>query len=101
MTAAACQRVFPQRLKRSGMAWTIAGGQIILDLRVIRLSRVWEKGHQRYLTSKPMPVAQLNTPKGAQYGKKAAEAFGSGAITPLQITPRTAIVTGVIAFSYV
>jgi len=28
--------VFTQRLKRSGMSWTIAGGQVILDLRVIR-----------------------------------------------------------------
>jgi len=24
------------------MSWTIEGGQVILDLRVIKLSRVWE-----------------------------------------------------------
>ena len=72
ITEAGCKIVFTQRLKRSGMSWTIAGGQVILDLRVIRWSRVWEKVHQKYLASKPMPVAQVNTPKGAQYGKKAA-----------------------------
>jgi hypothetical protein len=72
ITEAGCKIVFTQRLKRSGRSWTIAGGQVILDLRVIRWSRVWEKVHQKYLASKPMPVAQVNTPKGAQYGKKAA-----------------------------
>jgi hypothetical protein len=35
ITEAACKIVFTQRLKRSGMSWTIAGGQVILDLRVI------------------------------------------------------------------
>src|SRR5918912_3597993 len=31
ITEAACKTVFTQRLKRSGMSWTIAGGQVILD----------------------------------------------------------------------
>ena len=35
ITEAACKIVFTQRLKRSGMSWTIAGGQAILGLRVI------------------------------------------------------------------
>jgi hypothetical protein len=72
ITEAGCKIVFTQRLKRSGMSWTIEGGQIILDLRVIRLSGVWAKVHQRHLASKPVPVAQVKTAKGAQYGKKAA-----------------------------
>lgn len=72
ITEAGCKIVFTQRLKRSGMSWTITGGQMILDLRVIRLSRVWEQVHQRHLASKPMPVAQVNTPKSPQDGKKAA-----------------------------
>ena len=42
ITEAACKTVFTQRLKRSGMSWTIAGGQVILDLRVLWLSGVWE-----------------------------------------------------------
>jgi hypothetical protein len=72
ITEAGCKIVFTQRLKRSGLSWTIAGGQMILDLRVIRLSRVWDAVHQRHLAPKPMPVAQVNIARGAQYGKKAA-----------------------------
>jgi len=67
LTEAACKIVFTQRLKRSGMSWTIQGGQTILDLRVIKLSRVWEAVHQRYLASKPIPIVQLETPKVAQH----------------------------------
>ena len=48
ITEAACKVVFTQRLKRSGTSWTIAGGQVSLDLRVIRLSGVWDAVHQRY-----------------------------------------------------
>jgi len=66
ITEAACKVVFTQRLKCSGMAWTRDGGQVILDLRVIRLSGVWEDVHQRYLVSKPMPVTQGDRAKGAQ-----------------------------------
>jgi hypothetical protein len=72
ITEAACKIVFTQRLKRSGMSWTIEGGQVILDLRVIKLSRVWQEVHQRYLASKPMPVVQLGTAKGPQNGQLAA-----------------------------
>jgi hypothetical protein len=72
MTEAACQMVFTPRLKRSGMSWTIEGGQVILDLRVIWLSRVWDEVHQRYLASKPIPVAQGAMGKGAQHGQQAA-----------------------------
>src|SRR3989442_14580317 len=72
VTEAACKIVFTQRLKRSGMSWTIEGGQVILDLRVIKLSRVWQEVHQRYLASKPMPVVQLGTAKGPQNGQLAA-----------------------------
>jgi hypothetical protein len=72
ITEAACQIVFTQRLKRSGMSWTIEGGQVILDLRVIWLSRVWDEVHPRYLASKPIPVAQGAMGKGAQHGQQAA-----------------------------
>jgi len=34
-TEVACKIVFTQRLKRSGMSWTISGGQGILELCVI------------------------------------------------------------------
>jgi hypothetical protein len=72
ITEAACKLVFTQRLKRSGMSWTIEGGQVILDLRVIKLSRVWGKVHQRYLASKAMPSVPLETAKGLQNGQLAA-----------------------------
>jgi hypothetical protein len=72
ITEAACKVVFTQRLKRSGMSWTIAGGQVILDLRVIRLSGVWDAVHQRYLASKPLPVACGDTGKVAQHRPLAA-----------------------------
>jgi hypothetical protein len=63
ITAAAGTVVFTQRRKRSGMSWTIAGGQVILDLRVLRLRGVWHEVHQRYLASKPLPVACGDTGK--------------------------------------
>jgi hypothetical protein len=72
ITEAACKIVFTQRLKRSGMSWTMAGGQVILDLRVIRLSRVWDAVHQRYLASKPLPVTCVDTAKAAQQQPLAA-----------------------------
>jgi hypothetical protein len=61
-----------QRLKRSGMSWTISGGQVILDLRVIWLSGVWHEVHLRYVASKPMPVTQVERGEGAQHGQQAA-----------------------------
>ena len=72
ITEAACKIVFTQRLKRSGMSWTIAGGQVILDLRVIRLSGVWHAVHQRYLASKPLPVTSVDTANAAQQQPLAA-----------------------------
>lgn len=72
VTEAACKIVFTQRLKRSGMSWTREGGQVILDLRVIWLSGVWDDVHQRYLASKPMPVARVDMDKGVQREQQAA-----------------------------
>ncbi len=49
---AACKTVVGQRLKRSGMRWSIDGGQSILNLRVLVLSRRWEafwKCHEEVL----------------------------------------------------
>jgi hypothetical protein len=43
VTEAACKTVFAERLKRSGMTWGIEGGQVIVDLRVLVLSGVWER----------------------------------------------------------
>lgn len=72
ITEAACKIVFTQRLKRSGMSWTIEGGQTILNLRVVWLSGVWDAVYQRYLAAKPMPVAPAELAKGARCEKEAA-----------------------------
>jgi hypothetical protein len=56
VTEAACKTVFTERLKRSGMTWKCEGGQVILDLRVLVLSKVWHEAHSAYLHSKPQPM---------------------------------------------
>src|SRR5918911_586464 len=72
ITEAACKTVFTQRLRRSGMSWTIAGGQVILDLRVIWLSGIWEHVHQQYLASQPMPMTQEERANVGQPRQQAA-----------------------------
>jgi len=49
VTEAACKTVFTQRLKQSGMRWQVAGGQVVVDLRVLRLSGVWGDAFRGYL----------------------------------------------------
>lgn len=42
VTEAACKTVFTQRLKLSGMRWKHEGARMVLTLRVILLSGIWE-----------------------------------------------------------
>jgi hypothetical protein len=72
VTEAACKTVFSQRLKRSGMAWSEAGGQRIVDLRVIHLSGVWPQVHQSYLQSKMLPDEPAREGKAKRKPEKAA-----------------------------
>lgn len=51
ITEAACKTVFTQRLKLSGMRWSNAGAQVILNLRVILLSGVWHDVYRALVTS--------------------------------------------------
>jgi hypothetical protein len=53
VTEAACKTVFTQRLKRSGMRWHKQGAQVIVDLRVLWLSGVWDDVVQRDLQTRP------------------------------------------------
>ena len=53
VTEAACKTVFTQRFKESGMSWKNESGQIILDLRIIRLSGLWAEVHHAYLKNLP------------------------------------------------
>jgi hypothetical protein len=56
VTEAACKTVFAERLKRSGMTWGIVSGQIIVDLRVLVLSQVWDAAYAAYLKTRPLPA---------------------------------------------
>jgi hypothetical protein len=77
VTEAACKTVFTQRFKRSGMRWGRESGQVILDLRVVSLSGIWEEAFARDLAARIVPE-----PKGAPV---AAAPRGS------RQAPRTAI----------
>jgi hypothetical protein len=72
VTEAACKTVFSQRLRRSGMAWSVEGGQRIVDLRVIDLSGVWPEVHQSYLQSKRLPEERTQEGSGKRSPRKAA-----------------------------
>jgi hypothetical protein len=71
VTEAACKTVFTQRLKQSGMTWTVEGGQWIVELRVIHLSGVWNEVYQSYLGSKD--TLEMRT-QGATAKGKASKA---------------------------
>jgi hypothetical protein len=55
VTEAACKTVFTQRFKRSGMRWHHESGQVILDLRVIYLSGIWEGAFAADLAARALP----------------------------------------------
>jgi hypothetical protein len=56
VTEAACKTVFTQRLKQSGMRWERSGGQVVVTLRVVLLSAVWEKAVAQWLGSQQFPM---------------------------------------------
>jgi hypothetical protein len=49
VTEAGCKVVVTQRLKRSGMLWGKSGGQVVLNLRCLFLSRVWQRAWAAHL----------------------------------------------------
>jgi hypothetical protein len=67
VTEAACKTLFTQRLKLSGMSWGKEGAQVILNLRVMLLSGIWDEAYQEMLkaqllnqprTQSQLPVAE-------------------------------------------
>lgn len=66
VTEAACKTVFAQRLKRSGMTWSVAGGQVIVDLRVLVLSQVWDKAYAAFLHTLHLPKEVSYRPRETQ-----------------------------------
>ncbi len=71
ITEAACKTVFTQRLKLSGMRWTRAGAQVILNLRVVLLSGIWDEVYQALVESynevqpQTLPLSNSQRPKKA------------------------------------
>jgi len=65
VTEAACKTVFTQRLKLSGMRWSRDGAEVILNLRVTRLSGVWDSVYQdlviSYHDTPPRTLATSNS----------------------------------------
>ena len=64
---AACKTIYTQRLKLSGMRWSKDGAQVILNLRVVLLSGVWEEAYRQTLTSyittsTPLPACKQEIP---------------------------------------
>jgi hypothetical protein len=57
VTEAGCKVVASQRLKQSGMKWGKEGGQVVLKLRVIWLSGLWEKAWDAHLRQASKSVA--------------------------------------------
>lgn len=72
VTEAACKTIFTQRLKLSGMRWTKAGAQTILDLRVILLSGVWDQAYAQQLATPPSNAIRVYEPSAEQQLKNAA-----------------------------
>jgi len=72
VTEACCKTVFTQRLKQSGMSWGIEGGQMVVDLRVVKLSGIWERVREEYLRSKTVESMRTQTEVPKQPVRKAA-----------------------------
>jgi hypothetical protein len=54
VTEAGCKIVFTQRFKESGMKWSLAGGAVILRLRLAKLSGVYEEAYEQFLQNLPL-----------------------------------------------
>ena len=72
VTEAACKTVFTQRLKLSGMRWSRAGAQVILNLRVTLLSGVWDSVYQALVTSYNESTPRSLAPSHANRERQAA-----------------------------
>jgi hypothetical protein len=59
ITEAACKTLFTQRFKQSGMKWSLEGGQVVVNLRVIWLSQLWSEVFDAYLLE--LPQSQWGT----------------------------------------
>jgi hypothetical protein len=72
VTEAACKTVFTQRLKQSGMRWDRSGGQVVVTLRVVLLSGVWEKAVAGWLNSQQFPMLGVKQETPVESSKNVA-----------------------------
>lgn len=72
VTEAGCKIVFTQRLKQSGMRWEVSSGQVVVTLRVILLSKVWDKAVDRMLESRLFPWPGVEHHPSAKTAESAA-----------------------------
>lgn len=72
ITEAACKTLYTQRLKLSGMRWSAEGGQRILTLRTILLSRIWTEAYASHLDTRTNLTPQPYAPPPAKSFEKAA-----------------------------
>lgn len=70
VTEAACKTVFTQRFKRSGMRWKVETGQVILDLRTLKLSGIWEEVVSKELEKREMPREKEEGKRGSHQEAK-------------------------------
>lgn len=66
VTEAACKTVFTQRFKRSGMRWHGETGQVIVDLRTLHLSGIWDQAFAADLSARELPVPLVGAGGRAQ-----------------------------------
>lgn len=72
VTEAACKTLFTQRVKLSGMRWKRSGLQIVLNLRMLVLSGVWDDVYSRSLKQpNTLPIRTLTGPS-SHHPRKAA-----------------------------
>jgi hypothetical protein len=69
---APCKTVFTQRLKRSGMRWHKESGQVIVDLRVLYLSGIWQEVVRSDLRARQLPEEVSVRPQARSTRRKAA-----------------------------
>jgi hypothetical protein len=62
VTEAACKVLVTQRLKNSGMRWKGPGGQVVLDLRAILLSGIWDVAWDNFLLHNKSELAPTYAP---------------------------------------
>lgn len=72
VTEAGCKVVFTQRFKQSGMMWGLAGGEVILRLRLAECSGLWDEVYQAYVQHQPMVELATQMPLAPRSNKKVA-----------------------------